>query len=248
MRLGWLIVAMSFAGSGVGAQAAEIEFRHINDLFSASRMEDDLYTATIGFSGTVRGWTLDLDEYLFTDKTHGLRFDETHLTVARDLLKPDSKWGVRARGGVVRVGRGIHGQRLQNFIHTVLAQEKLRLPYVEGVRSSAFIRVNVARTVFTRTRTAVTSQLEVESAGFKRHARAALATEWDLGGSFELRAAGGVRWTDSNFAPLARWIDEIDPTVALGVAYKANFELTWTRNYFGTGDSHWHLTARLQFK
>jgi hypothetical protein len=108
-----------------------------------------------------------------------------------------------------------------------------------------FIRVNVVRALRTRGGATVESELEIETAGFKRHARASLAARWDLGGGFGLGAEGGVRHTETGFAPLAQWIEATSPTVALGIAYRNHIDLTWTRNYFGTDDSHWQIAARL---
>ena len=243
----WVSAAMVFAALSANVHGAEIEFRHINDLFSASPIEDDLYTATLGVATTVDGWSIDLDEYLFTDKSNGLRFDETYLTVAKDLLRPDSKWYVRARVGAARVGRGLYGQRLQNFAHTVLGEEELDLPYVPGSQTYVFARLNVARQVFANERVSVTPLIEVESAGFKEHARVAVGAWRNLGGGFGLHAEAGVRFSDTSFAPLVPWIEESDPTLTVGVGYKGYLDLTWTTNYFGTGDNHWHVTARAHF-
>ncbi len=247
MMTRWLSAAMVFASLTANVYAAEIEFRHINDLFSASPTEDDLYSGALGLSGTVAGWTIDLDEYLFTDKTNGLRFDETYLTVAKDFLDPDSKWQVRARVGVAHVGQGIYGEGLQNFVHSILNQEELNLAYVPGSESHVFVRLNVARTVYSDERTTLAPLMEIESAGFKKHARVALGARWDLGERFGLRAEAGVRFSDTDFAPLSPWIEEIDPTVTVGLCYKNYLDLTWTSNYFGTGDNHWHVTFRLHF-
>ena len=243
----WLSTAMVVAGLTAGLNAAEIEIRHINDLFSASPLEDDLYTATLGISTTVDGWTFDLDEYLFTDKSRGMRFDETYLAVARDLLAPDSKWNVRARLGVARVGQGLYGQRLQNFVHSLVNADQLNLTYIADKQSHVFVRLNVERTLKTTERATIAPVLEIESAGFKKHARIALGVHWNLGRGFELYSEAGARFTETNFAPLSPWIKDSDPTFTVGVGYQRYLSLTWTSNYFGTGDRHWHLTARAQW-
>ena len=247
MMTRWLSAAMVFASLTANVYAAEIEFRHINDLFSASPTEDDLYSGALGLSGTVAGWTLDLDEYLFTDKKNGLRFDETYLTVAKDFLGPDSKWQVRARVGAAHVGRGLYGQRLQNFVHSILFQPRLDLPYVPDSRTHAFVRLNVARTVYSDGETTLAPLIEIESSGFKKHARVALGARWVLGERFGLHAEAGARFSDTNFAPLSPWIENSGPTVAIGFCYKDFLDLTWTSNYFGTGDNHWHVTFRSHF-
>lgn len=243
----WLNAAILFLGLAIPAGAAELEFRHINDLFSASPIEDDLYTATLGLSASVDGWTFRLDEYLFTDRGRGLRFDETYLTAARELLAPDSKWDLRAELGVARVGRGLYGERLQNFVHEILRQEELHLVYATEVQSHVFFRVDVKRTMKTTEVATIAPLLELESAGFKRHAKLALGVTWDLGQGFELYTEGGARFSETNYAPLEPWLEESKPTVAIGAGYKRWIRLIWTSNYFGTGDNHWHVSARAQW-
>lgn len=242
-----LAVAIAFAAVTSQVHAAEIELRHINDQYSSFEIEDDLYTGTVGVSGTVAGWTFDLDEYLFTDKVNGLRFDETYLTVARELLEADSAWSVRARAGAVHLGRGLYGQRLQNFVHEILQQEEVDLPYVGGSKSYGFVRLNVGRELFANKRVAFAALMEVESAGFKGHVRVAVTGRRALGRGFGLHAEYGQRYSDTSYAPLLPWIKGSEPAFAIGVEYKRFLDLTWSRNHFGTGEYHWHVTARVRF-
>lgn len=243
-----LAAALLIGASAGPTRAGEIRATHINDLFSLSPVEDDLYTATLGLDATFSGWTLGLEEYLFTDKGAGSRFDETYLTVARELIREDaSPWSVRAEVGISHVGEGLFGQEIQNFVHRLINQAELFLTYVPEDRSYGFARVDVAYRVQARDRVVFIPRTELESAGFKRHALIALDTRWDLGGSVELRAEGGWRVTDTSFAPLETWVVESEPTLAVGLRYKHHVELTWTTNFFGTSDNHWHLGTRLRF-
>ncbi|NIM01857.1 MAG: hypothetical protein GTN89_13730 [Acidobacteria bacterium] len=243
----WMTTAILLVGLSFSAEAAEFEFRHINDLFSASPIEDDLYTATLGLSGRVDGWTFKLDEFLFTDRGRGLRFDETYLTVSRELLPAESKWGVRAELGAARVGRGLYGERLQNFVHEVLQQEKLNLTYATEMQSHVFVHLDVKRTFEPVGVATIAPLVELESAGFKKHARLALGVTWELGQGFDLYTEGGVRFSETNYAPLEPWLRDQEPTLTVGAGYKRWFRLTWTSNYFGTSDNHWHVTARAQW-
>jgi hypothetical protein len=238
---------MVLAALTAGVHAAEIDLRHINDQFAASPVEDDLYTATLGIAGTVNDWTLGLDEYVFTDRANGLRFDETYLTVARDLLRPDSKWRLRARIGAVHVGKGLYGERLQNFVHSILGEDEVDLAYVPGSQSYVFVRLNVSRRLHANERLIFLPLVEIESAGFKEHARAALGVRFDLSERFNLHAEAGARFTDTSYAPLVLWIKDSEPTFGVGAGYKNFLDLTWTSNYFGTGDNHWHISMHLRF-
>ena len=88
---------------------------------------------------------------------------------------------------------------------------------------------------------------EIESAGFKGHARVALNGRRALGGGFGLHVEAGTRFSDTSYAPLAPWIEEHEPTFAVGADFKGFLDLTWSSNHFGTGESHWHVTARARF-
>jgi hypothetical protein len=243
----WISAVLFLGALAAPVHGAEIEIRHINDQFSASRIEDDLYTGTLGISGTVAGWTFDLDEYIFTDKTNGLRFDETYLTVAKEFLGPDSPWRVRARLGAVHVGEGLYGQDFQNFVHSILNQPEVHLPYVTDSMTDVFARLNVGRRLYSNERVFLDALMEIEYAGFKEHARVAVGAHWNLGKSFGLHAEAGARFSDTDYAPLVPWIEETAPTFAIGAGYKHYVDLTWTHNYFGTGDNHWIISARARF-
>ena len=243
----WISAALVLGALSAPVPGAEIEFRHINDQFSASRIEDDLYTGTLGFAGTVAGWTFGLDEYMFTDKTNGLRFDETYLTVARELLGPDSAWRVRVRVGAVHVGEGLYGQDLQNFVHSIFNQDEVDLPYISDSMTDVFADLNVSRRLYANERVNLNALFEIEYAGFKEHAGVGLGAHWNLGRDFGLHAEAGVRFSDTSFAPLVPWIEENAPTFAVGAGYKHYVDLTWAHNYFGTGDNHWIISARARF-
>jgi hypothetical protein len=107
--------------------------------------------------------------------------------------------------------------------------------------------VNASRTLAANHRVVVVALAEIESAGFKEHAKVALDARRSLNAGFELHAHVGVRFSDTNYAPLVPWIEDSDPAYGAGVRYKELVDLTWTTNYFGTGDNHWHLTVRARF-
>ena len=229
-----------------GAGADEIKLRHINDLWSLSPSYDDRYTGTVTLAWTHEGWTIDVTEYMFTDKDiNELRFDETYFTVAREFTPGEGHWRLRARAGVAHVGKGIFGERFQNFVHRLLDQSELDLPYVRD-GSHMFASVHASRPVVERERFTLTPYGEIESAGFKRHVLLALTANWDVGKGYGIVAETGFRWTRTDFAPLGFWIDENDPTFAVGASYKHLIDVRWTQNYFGTGERHWHLTTRIR--
>jgi hypothetical protein len=227
--------------------ADEIKLQHINDLWSFSPRTNDFYTGTATIAVTHDRWTVDLTEYLFTDRdVNQERFDETYLTVEREFRPGEKPWLIRARVGAVHVGEGLVGESFQNWVHRLINQEEVELRYVED-GTHLVVGGSVERPVVENARFTLTPGIQLESAAFKRHALVSLAAHWDAGRGFGVLAETGYRWTDSNFLELARWVKD-EPTLALGASYKRLLDVRWTQNYLGLGGRHWHLTARFQLK
>lgn len=245
-RVLWLAAAaLAILGPASPIESAELEFKHINDLAASRDNPDERYTGTATLAGTFRGWTIDLTEYVFTDRDlNEIRFDETYLTVARDFIPGSEHWRLRWQAGLVHVGKGLIGQRGQNNLHRILGQDEVDLDYIDD-GTHLFVAFRAARPVVRREGFALTPYVELESAGFKKHALAAITADWDVGRDFGLLAETGYRATRTHLAALAVFLDENAPTVAFGARYKRWLELRWTLNYFGVGDRHWHLYVRV---
>ena len=223
----------------------EIVIGHTNDLFAVTDDNDDRYTATLTLGVRHRGWEIELSENMFTDRfVNGIRFDETYLTVARGFSPGERGWVIRPEAGVARVGEGIYGQRFQNFVHRVIDHEEYFLQYVED-GDHLFLGLRVARPLAAGKRFTLTPLVELETAGFKRHALLGLGAEFDAGRKFNIVGDFGFRWTRTDLAPLDIFVEEEDPAFGIGASYGGLVDLRWTRNYFGTGSNHWHLMVRV---
>jgi hypothetical protein len=223
---------------------------HENDLFSGTPVEDDLYTATVGIAYERSGWRFRLNERLFTDRAAGLRFDESFLTVSRELLQPSRestrRWSLRAEAGVVRRGRGLFGQGTQNFIHEIVNEPEVRLPYIAGTSVHLAAALELSRTIPLGQGARLRPLIAAESAGFKEAARIAVEFRQQLPRGWWLVGELGGRLSETEFAPLAPWMDGSAPTYLLGAGYREWISLSWSENAFGTEDRHLHL--RLRFR
>lgn len=248
---GWVLLALALLSPCPETLAeAVLELTHDNDLFSGTRIEDDLYTATVGIAYERSGWRLRLNERLFTDRAAGLRFDESFLTVSRELLQSPResprRWSLLAEAGVVHRGRGLFGQGTQNFIHEIVNEPEVRLPYVAGSSVHPTIALELSRTLPLGQGAQLRPLIAAESAGFKEAARVAVEFRQELPRGWWLVGELGSRQSKTEFAPLAVWMDGNAPTYLLGAGYREWISLIWSENAFGTEDRHLHL--RLRFR
>jgi hypothetical protein len=86
-RGGWPLYALALSTLLIptGLRAGEILFDADNDFLTSNPEDDDLYTFSLAFGWKWGEQTLRLRENAFTDKDAGIRFDETYLTVVREL-------------------------------------------------------------------------------------------------------------------------------------------------------------------
>ena len=223
----------------------KLEFYHANDLFAGSREDDDLYTATVGVAFETPQWTLRLRENLFTDRAAMLRFDETYLTWFNRKGDGNSRWFHEGEWGLVRRGRGLFGESTQNFIHEIVNEPEVRLPYVGGTTLHPYLRMKGGRGMPLAQRWRALASIEAETAGFKEHARIELKgrREFPTGGWLEL--ATGLRYSNTEYAPLVPWMNGRAPTYELAGGYREWISLSWTQNAFGTEDRHFHLRFKI---
>lgn len=240
-----LLVGTLFAiGLAVPAGAGELVLETEND-FLTQNQKDDLYT----FSVTL-GWQWDktafrLRENAFTDREASRRFDETYLTVGRELpLRPG--WTGRAEAGVAHVGKGLFGESAQNAVHRVIGDPEVDLDYIGGDRLHPYGRLEIERVVVHGSRLASGPVVELQTApGFKSSALVAWRAEWDTPGPLALQATAGGKWADTELGPLVPWISRRDAYASLEIGFWDRFVLTWSYNAHGTAREHMSLGYRL---
>jgi len=244
-----LLASVSGTAAGSGDHAPpEFFFEHVNDLFAVVDDNDDRYTATMTMGASFRGWELELSENMFTDRqVNGIRFDETYLTVARDFTPGDKGWVLHAEAGVVDVGEGIYGESFQNWVHRLFNQDEYFLQYVEE-DTHLFMGLRVSRPVAVHERFTLTPVAEHENGGFKRQTLVALTADFKVAAKFELMGEVGYRWAWTDFAPLDIFVEDGHYALGAGASYRRWLSLRWTKNYFGTGSNHWHLSLRIPLK
>ena len=240
--------------TGAAYAQNEIELRTGNDFLAGNSRSDDLYTAglaityefqraKIGDQWLGRGYA-SLEENLFTDRDAGVRFDETWLVLGRRFEKGDTRYGVY--GGLVRAGEGLFGERLQNAVHSAIGGDDVDLEYVPDNEHFPVLGANIRTHLFSSKRW--TSHVHGEARiaqGFKQSLRVGFEVEWRLTNWLELFGGIGAQATWAEYDLLEPWVEPLDMTAELGIAFKQRIVLSWSDNAYGTGMGHTSLAYRI---
>jgi len=203
-----------------------------DDLISGNDHPDDLYTAELRLESRAGGVRFRLGERMFTRREAGKRFDETYFDASFGALEWRG-WSVVPRLGVLRVGKGLGGERAQNEIHDWVGSEPVELDYLEGRRWYATFEAAAARSW-----PIGGSELSVVVEGyaapeFRQSLRAGVAVERPIGAEWRAHVGVGYRFNRAEFDLLRGALRDSGPTAELGVAWRA-VELRWSYNDYGT--------------
>jgi len=236
--LGLTLLAAALASP---AQAQGLRISTGNDLFSGDRQaRDDLYT----FSATIeveRGaYTFGLRENAFTDRAAGVRFDETYLSVGRDIPLGPS-WQVHAEAGLVHVGHGLFGQSAQNAVHRLLHQAEVELRY-QGSELLPRLALVAERPFAVASGLTVGPRFELDGVpGLRSFALAGAQVLWQPSDRFALQVLAGGRYSDASLDLLEPHLAEFTAVVRLQLALAERIYLAWAYNDYG--DEREHLTV-----
>jgi hypothetical protein len=236
--------AMLLAAAGL-AHGAELSATHANDLFSANRIEDDLYTFSAELAFRHQGWSVRAWENAFTDQDNEIRFDESYFTIARDF--PCFGWRARLEIGAVRIGEGVLGEDSQNTIHRLIGQDEIHLPYVDENRNESVAAVELWRPYALAPSVSLVPRFRVFHANdFVRHFTATTTAHWQRG-KVRYLAGAGWRFFETDYDLLEPWLEESAPTWEVGADLFDHLVLKWTQNRFGTNRRYFEATFSWKF-
>jgi|CXWL01.1.fsa_nt_gi hypothetical protein len=226
------------------APAVELTIQTANDPVSGSDRPDDLYTAVLAVDMSFAHHSWTLGERMFTDREREVRFDETFLEMSRDL--PEwAGWQPRVGAGVLHVGRGLLGERVQNEIHRWVGSDLVHLGYIQDSQWYATGRVSLDRGLLFGRHGTLGLRLEAAAApGFQSSVRAELLGDLRLPGELVLRLGLGARTAKVESDLLADRIDELGPTWEVGLGWRA-WTLRYAFNDHGTESDHLSLAVRV---
>jgi hypothetical protein len=203
-----------------------------DDLISGNDHPDDLYTAELRLESRVGGLRFRLGERMFTRREAGKRFDETYVDASLGALDWHG-WRVVPRLGVLRVGKGLGGERAQNEIHGWVGSEPVELDYLAGRRWFATFEAAAERS-WPIGGSELSAVVEGYAAPeFRRWLRGGVAVERPIGAEWRARVGVGYRFNRAEFDLLRGALRDSGPTAELGVAWRA-LELRWSYNDYGT--------------
>lgn len=226
--------------------AGELHVELANDPVAGNRRPDDLYTSDFALEFREGTQTFRFGERMFTDRSRGLRFDETHLSVSRELSSHSLEgWTTSASIGILHAGRGLLGENVQNDVHRLTRSDAVSLPYAGPSRTYIAGGLELERPVVTRARTSVRATIEGQTApGFRSWIAAGVVAERALGRDSTVSLGLGARGDNVETAWIARDIvGGASPTAHISLAWRG-LELRYSWNDYGTRSPHIALGIR----
>jgi hypothetical protein len=242
----WPWIALAAALLAVPPALAEpvgLRFATENDVLTHNPTDDDHYTFAVAFEVDRAPYRFTVRENAFTDRTAGVRFDETSLSVGRSLPLR-APWRVRLETGLVRVGRGILGQDAQNAIHRLIGDDEVDLRYHEP---SLHLRLGVEaeRILATARRVSIRARFDAVAApGLRADAVAGAEATWQPGRRIAVRVLAGLRYAHASLAPLESHVVRRAPAARVEVMLRDRVFLSWTYNDYGDKREHLSLGFR----
>jgi hypothetical protein len=228
-------------------RAGQIRFETDNDFLTSNPENDDLYTFSLSLAWEWAAQTVSLREHAFTDKDADLRFDETYLTLARELPLRGA-WRAHSEAGLVYVGRGLFGQTVQNELHDLVGDQEVDYEYVDNSRIHPWGELVFDRRAVRGPRLAHGPRFSLTAApGFQAAVMAGWRVEWSPPGPIDLGVTAGLRYSHTAYAPLEPHIAARAAYGGLEVALWDGFVATWTYNAYGTERQHVAFSWRFAF-
>lgn len=209
-----------------------------NDILTDNPTRDDLYSFSLGFELDRGRTNWAIFEQAFTDRAAGVRFDEIHVELRRTVLAPRG-WSLAIGGGVVRVGEGLFGERLQNAVHDAIGSDRVELPYYD---ESWHVRLLVSaerwRAFGASFEAAPHVELDV-APGHRSLATAGAGARWQPAPDWVIEAFAGARWARASLAPLEPHLGGVDLAARVGLLWRERYLVSWSLNAHGDRREHW---------
>jgi len=234
-------IALVVAGD---AEAGELHVKLANDPVAGNSRPDDLYTSDLEIRFRDERVGLAFGERMFTDRSRGLRFDESHVSIEKPLPRI-AGWDVSGSVGLLHAGRGLLGESAQNEVHRITRSEKVELPYVTGSETFPTAGLALQRPLGAIAGANVCADLEGYTApGFRSWLRAGATIDRNIGRSIGVRVAAGARADQVDTPWISReTIHGISPTAHVALAWRS-VELRYSWNDYGTRTPHISLGIR----
>ena len=232
------LAALLTAAAPAAAQTFRISTE--NDLLTDASARDDLYTFAVALELERPGHALSLRENAFTDRAAGIRFDETYLSVGRELATA-GPWSVAGEVGLVHRGKGLFGENVQNAVHRAIGGEAVELRYL-GSSLHPRLALNAERRFAAGAHSDWGPRLEADLVpGLRSWALVAAAASWRPSPRFALEASAGVRLTHASYAPLRPHLEPVVPAARIGLLFGERLFVSWS--YGDYGEKREHLSA-----
>lgn len=239
-----LTVAVVLVASATWAHAVDLRLATENDFLTRNPTADDLYTFSIALEVEHGPYSISLRENAFTDRDAGVRFDETYLTVGRDVPGLRS-WRVHAEVGLAHVGQGLFGQDAQNAFHRIIGDEEVDLAYADS-SLHASLALTAERSFGPVEHLEVGPRLEATSVpGLRSHGVLGAEARWQPKPGIAIEVFAGGRLSHASLGALEPHLAELGAVVRVGILLNDAVFLSWTYNDYGDKREHLSLGYRI---
>lgn len=220
--------------------AQELRVSTENDIFTNQPTGDDLYTFSVAFEFEYHNLAVSLRENAFTDRTAGVRFDETYLSLGWNVpVAP--KWKAQAEISLVHVGQGLLGERVQNAVHRAIGRDEVDLRYLESNLHPRFAMA-ADRLMVAGQRLTWGPRVEVDLVpGLRSWALIAVEATWRPSSGIVVELLAGGRFTEASLPELEPHLARNAAAGRVGILLGRRFFLSWSYNEYG--DTREHLSA-----
>ena len=155
---------------------------------------------------------------------------------------------MRPEAGVVHVGEGLLGEKVQNFFHRLVGKDEENLTYVDD-DLYASVRLDARRPFWIGRTLSAGPWIEAYDAfGFRRHLIAGGAFEWWASRKLTVVGYLAARNSRSDLALLDRWFVGWGGAAKVGLSYGRLLTVSLSHNAMGTEDQHLHIRLRLPLR
>ncbi len=233
------------------ADSLEVWLAHANDFLTENEVQDDYYTSAFSLRFLAGGYRVSLEENAFTDSERGLRFDETYVSLGRSL-PAWGRWHPEAEAGLLHVGEGLFGERLQNGFHRLIGDEEVELEYVEERELYLTGKLSLRRLREMTPDWRLEPVIEIYgTSGFRHHLKVELRSSWRFHRGLTWIAELGGRYDHVSFDHLEPRVSRAGPMMEVGLEVGNLIAFSWNYNHYGTRMQHvtmtysWKPTSRV---
>lgn len=242
----WITTLLLLSGAWILESTAEEDPWELfvvmnNDLLGNNTIKDDFYTFGVRIEAIHGDASIRFEENAFTDRIDGQRFDETFLTLGKQIHFGSSKdWGIWVEGGVAHIGEGFFGQHAQNALHKLTGDSAVFLDYIESGREyQPHLGGEIGKQYNLGESWTMGPHIGLNyTSGLRRNTFAGLRTIWRPVKEIGVDLVVGGRLSETDIELLEPHLKYKSFAAQVNLELPYSFILEWSLNRYGTEREH----------